>query len=71
MTDNKNVNMPDLKTVEQYHDLGWMPDRYYNQLNGKSAQENYADWRNGRNKEEPDETDYSDIHITSEVNIKK
>jgi len=37
---------PDLKSVELYHDMGWMPDRYYYQLNGKSAQENYMDWRN-------------------------
>lgn len=27
--------------IEYLHNSGKMPDRYYNQLNGKSAQENY------------------------------
>ena len=34
--------------LEYYHDNGFMPDRYYNQLNGKSAQENYNEWKNKR-----------------------
>ena len=28
--------------IEYYRSRGWMPDRYYYQLNGKSAQDNYA-----------------------------
>lgn len=27
--------------LEYYHNTGKCPDRYYNQLNGKTAQENY------------------------------
>lgn len=27
--------------IEQLHESGKMPTRYYNQLNGKTAQENY------------------------------
>ena len=27
--------------IEYYHSTGQLPDIYYNQLNGKSAQENY------------------------------
>lgn len=27
--------------LEYYHKTGKCPDRYYNQLNGKTAQENY------------------------------
>ena len=38
----------DSQMLEYYHDNGQMPDRYYNQLNGKSAQENYDEWRNKR-----------------------
>lgn len=33
--------MLDKEMIEFYHNNGKMPDRYYNQLNGKSAQENY------------------------------
>lgn len=38
----------DNSMIEYYHDNGYMPDRYYYQLNGKSAQENYNDWKNKR-----------------------
>lgn len=31
-----------------YYESGYMPDRYYYQLNGKSAQENYRDMQNKR-----------------------
>lgn len=27
--------------IEELHESGKMPTRYYNQMNGKSAQENY------------------------------
>lgn len=41
--ENTEAKKPDPKMVELYHDMGWMPDSAYYQLNGKSAQENYAD----------------------------
>lgn len=31
----------DLKEIEYYHDRGLMPDWFYYQVNGKSAEENY------------------------------
>lgn len=30
-----------MELLEYYHRTGKCPDRYYNQLNGKTAQENY------------------------------
>jgi hypothetical protein len=27
--------------IEHLHEIGKLPERYYNQLNGKTAQENY------------------------------
>ena len=65
---------PDPQMVELYHNQGWMPDWAYYQLNGKSAQENYADQLNKRRDqffEDRYRSDYSDVHITSEVKIKK
>lgn len=38
----------DKSLVEYYHNTGQMPDRIYNQVNGKSAFENYADMVNKR-----------------------
>ena len=32
--------------IQVYYDSGKMPLKYYNQLNGKSAQENYKNARN-------------------------
>ena len=58
--------------VELFHDMGKMPDRAYYQLNGKSAQENYADQKRKMQQRFFEEgTDVSDVHITSEVRIKK
>ena len=57
--------------VEFYHNKGWMPDWAYYQLNGKSAMENYAEQTNKNNLYSYEEDDYSNVHITSEVNIKK
>ena len=34
--------------IEYYHDNGYMPDRYYYQLNKKSAQDNYREQKNRR-----------------------
>lgn len=46
---------------------GWIPDRYWNQLNEKSAQENYNDIIMARkNLLRPEE----DIIIRSEVKLK-
>jgi hypothetical protein len=36
--------------IEYYHSIGLMPDRYYNQLNGRTADENYREYRNKRFK---------------------
>lgn len=38
---NTNDNQ-DSNIREYYHDKGALPDRYYHQLNKKSAQENYS-----------------------------
>ncbi len=66
---------PDLKSVELYHDMGWMPDRYYYQLNGKSAQENYMDWRNKQQaiwqEDSSDGDDDFQVKVQSEVKVKK
>lgn len=34
------------ETIERLYKSGKMPKKYYNQLNGKTAQENYADYIN-------------------------
>lgn len=70
---NTNTNKkPDPKMVEMLHDMCKMPDRAYYQLNGKSAQENYADQkRKMQQRFMEQETDVSDVHVTSEVSIKK
>lgn len=58
--------------VELYHNKGWMPDWAYYQQNGKSAMENYAEQTNKISLFSFDEEDdYSNVHITSEVKIKK
>lgn len=36
--------------TEYYHESGLLPDRYYNQLNGKSAAENYKKIQLNRQK---------------------
>ena len=74
-TENNTANKPDPQMVEYYHDMEWMPDKAYYQLNGESVMENYmaqkqksqADWR----KDLLGEGDYTNLHITSEVKIKK
>ena len=38
----------DKQMLEYYHDSGLMPDRYYYQQNGKSAQDNYRDQKSRR-----------------------
>ena len=70
MTLNKTALSPSM--VEFYHNKGWMPDWAYYQQNGKSAMENFAEQTNKNillSYEEDD--DYSNVHITSEVKIKK
>ena len=57
--------------VEFYHNKGWMPDWAYYQQNGKSAMENYAEQTNKNRLFSYEEDDYSNVHITSEVSIKK
>ena len=57
--------------VEIYHNKGWMPDWAYYQQNGKSAMENYAEQTNKNRLFSYEEDDYSNVHITSEVSIKK
>ena len=54
--------------TEVFYKMGKLPDRYYNQLNGKSAQENYAAFKSKRQEElnEDNEEEYTLI-IKSEV----
>ena len=59
---------PDPQMVEFYHDQGWMPDWAYYQLNGKSAQENYADQKS---QIIDTDNDSYEVHFTSEVKIKR
>lgn len=71
--DNFTGKLPDPQLVEFYHDMGWMPDRYYYQLNGKSAQENYADQKRKMQHRLMNlmNESSSDVHISSEVKIKR
>ena len=73
-SENTTFKKPDPQMVEFYHDMGWMPDKAYYQLNGKSAQENYMIQKRknqARLREMLYGEDYSDLHITSEVKIKR
>ena len=38
----------DKEMLEYYHNCGLMPDRYYYLQNGKTAEENYRDYKNKR-----------------------
>ena len=74
MSENTAFKKPDPQLVEFLHNSGKMPDRYYYQLNGKSAEENYIEQKRknqARIKEMLYGEDYSDLHITCEVKIKK
>ena len=70
MNEKNGNNLPDSQIVELLHDMGKMPDWAYYQLNGKSAQENYADQKR-KNQANLRKMlygeDYSDVHFTSEV----
>lgn len=52
-----------LITALSWH-RGTLPDRYWYQLNGKSATENYAD------QKQTDESDEEELLIISEVRMK-
>ncbi len=73
MSDTNNTfKKPDPKMVEMLHDMGKMPDWVYYKLNGKSAMENYIDQKRKMQKQFMErENDVSNVHITSEVRIKK
>lgn len=58
----------DKRMINQLYEMGKMPERYYNQLNGKSAQENYANWHNGFSIDE--DLDISSIQIIVEDRTK-
>ncbi len=46
MNDTKrNQIITDLKMLERLHDLGRIPNRFYYQLNGKTAIDNYEEQR--------------------------
>lgn len=36
--------------TDYYYDSGKLPERYYNQLNGKTADQNYREYKNKRFK---------------------
>ena len=70
---SKGAKEMDLNQIEKYHDLGFMPDWAYYQVNGKSPMENYIeqhrkilDWVR---KQQAFNPNY--IHVVSEVRIKK
>ena len=52
--------------------LGMLPDMYWYQLNGKSAEENWREQYNKGNERMSFDTDngMDSLHITSEVKIK-
>lgn len=62
---------PDQSTIIA-RQLGSLPDRYWYQLNGKSAQENYTEQKTRNHEELTEQYDDEDgeIFITSEVKIK-
>ena len=62
---------PDQNTLLS-RERGSLPDKFWYQLNGKSAQENYMDQkaRIYENLTEQDDDGDDEIHITSEVKIK-
>ncbi len=40
--------------IEDLHESGYLPTRYYNQMNGKTAQENYRRIKMSRRKKNED-----------------
>ena len=58
-----------VNTNFQSHQMGTLPDKYWNQLNGRSASENYADFKQSQfqNTEAEEEPEF---HITFEVKKK-
>lgn len=38
--------------IDDLHASGYLPTRYYNQMNGKSAQENYKRYKISRHKKD-------------------
>ena len=61
------------KTTLLSRQRGTLPDRYWYQLNGKSAQENYMEQKANmyeRFAEDNDDDGDDEIFITSEVKIK-
>lgn len=70
-----------IEQIEQLHNSGRMPDRYYYQQNGKTAVENINEQRQKiydkmyqreleKIQEEPN-IDYKNISLTTEVKIKR
>ena len=57
--------------IELYHDLGKMPDWAYYQQNDKTALDNYKEQKEEILENFFGSEDYSEIHITSEVKIKR
>lgn len=44
-----------MMTVDELYEMGYMPVDFYNQLNGKSLNENYRDFKNRQSKKFFDE----------------
>ncbi len=62
----------DSSKVEMYYYMGWMPDRYYYQSNGRPAWENFRDQKDQIYERLLDQKEgFNDLHITSEVKIDK
>ena len=62
---------PDQNTLLS-RERGTLPDKFWYQLNGKSAQENYMDQKARIYEKliEPDDDGDDELYITSEVKIK-
>lgn len=57
------------KTTLLSRERGTLPDKFWYQLNGKSAQENYQEQRE-KIYTDLTEDDSDELHITSEVKVK-
>lgn len=53
--------------MELYREKGLIPDFVWYQINGKSAQENYMEFKKNRKKKFQEK---NSIHISSEIKVK-
>lgn len=68
----RGENLEQKEYANLAHRLGKLPDRYWYQLNGKSAKENFQNFRQNRMLPEEEDAEPEmpvNIHITSEVKV--